>query len=388
MLKRGGNMKKAIYLIVIAMVLLAAALNIKEVFSILGWILSACVPVLAGLSIAFVLNVPLSFFEHKVFAFMDKSDKKFMPVLKKSICVILTILLVLAIIVLIGVVIIPALIDAIKNIIASAGEYAKVIPDWIEGLLKKLKVPEEIISEYSVDREVFIDNIVNFIRNKASNLISKTALFTVTLASKTFSILLSFVVAIYALACKERVKRFSNRLLDCFVKEKAAETIRTVASVAFKSFSGFISGQFLENLLLGVLCFIGMSIFNFPYAGAVSVLVAVAQLVPVVGGIVSAIASSLLMLTDSPLTALFFLIFIIIVQQIEGNLIYPKVVGDKVGLPGIAVISAVIIGGNLFGILGVLIGIPLVSTVYALLKMLMDDIEKKRKGDAHEDAAS
>ena len=169
-------MKKAIYLIVIAMVLLAAALNIKEVFSILGWILSACVPVLAGLSIAFVLNVPLSFFEHKVFAFMDKSDKKFMPVLKKSICVILTILLVLAIIALIGVVIIPALIDAIKNIIASAGEYAKVIPDWIEGLLKKLKVPEEIISEYSVDREVFIDNIVNFIRNKASNLISKTAL--------------------------------------------------------------------------------------------------------------------------------------------------------------------------------------------------------------------
>ena len=388
MLKRGGNMKKAIYLIVIAMVLLAAALNIKEVFSIIGWILSACVPVLAGLSIAFVLNVPLSFFEHKVFAFMDKSDKKFMPVLKKTICVILTILLVLAIIALIGIVIIPALIDAIKNIIASAGEYAKVIPDWIEGLLKKLKVPEEIISEYSVDREVFIDNIVNFIRNKASNLISKTALFTVTLASKALSVLLSFVVAIYALACKERVKRFSNRLLDCFVKEKAAKNIRTVGSVAFKSFSGFISGQFLENLLLGVLCFIGMSIFNFPYAGAVSVLVAVAQLVPVVGGIVSAIASALLMLTDSPLTALFFLIFIIIVQQIEGNLIYPKVVGDKVGLPGIAVISAVIIGGNLFGILGVLIGIPLVSTVYALLKMIMDDIENKRKGATHEDAAS
>lgn len=378
MRKLNDETRKYVFLIAFAMLLFTCAINIKHVIGIAGFLFSAASPVIAGLCIAFALNVPLTFFETKVFSFLDKSQKRFVHVLKKAVCIVLTLVFVFLIIALAVMVVVPAIIGAVKDIVKNMSEYSKTVPEWLLNAMEKLHFSDEFLEEYLIDRSTFINGVVEYLQGKAEFLIIKTASLTMQMVSSLFSLILSFVVAIYALVCKDKLKRFANRLLNCFASKSFAQKVRLVSQVAYNSFSRFIAGQAVENVILGVLCYVGMVIFGFPYAGVVAVITAVAQIVPIVGGIVSATAGALLMLTKSPLTALLFCIFIIIIQQIEGNLIYPKVVGKQVGLPGIAVLSTVIIGGNLFGILGILIGIPFVSTIYALIKIVMTEKEKKK----------
>lgn len=365
-------------LIFIAAVFFSLALNTSKVLAILGTVISAMMPVLAGLAVAFILNVPMSFLERKVFAFMDKSKFRAVRVAKKPICIALALIFVLLIIGLVLLIVLPELIEAIKSITSNFSSYAKTVPDWVVKTFKEFGLSEKTIEELQIDIATLFERMATYLKDTVLVLLSKTVSITTSIVSGVFSGALSLVVAIYALACKKRMLNFANRLLDNFASDTFAKRVRLTLSIANNSFSKFIAGQALENVLLGVMCYIGMTLFRFPYAAAVSVLVGVAQTIPIVGSIVSATVGTLLMLTDSPLTALFFLVFVVVIQQIEGNVIYPKVVGKKVGLPGIGVIFAVIVGGNLFGILGVLIGIPLTSTVYAIIKVLMDEAEKKR----------
>lgn len=377
MKKMDEKTKRNMWLIVFAMFLLLIVLNVQSVLGIAGFILKAASPVIVGLAMAFILNVPMTLFESKVFAFMDKSKKKFVRALKKPICLISALLVVALILTLVIALILPAIIDAIKELIKIISENASSLPGWLSKTVTKLHLPEDIINRYTLDREQFIDTMVEYIREKASSVVSTTATFTVSVISTVANLGLSFVVAIYMLTCKERVKSFLNRMLNSFTSENFADTTRKVFHVAYKSFSGFIEGQFTDSVILGMLCYIGMTVFGFEYAAVISAVVGVAQLIPVIGGIVSAIIGALFMLTVSPLKSLMFLIFLIAIQQLEGNIIYPRIVGKQVGMPGILVISAVIIGANTFGIVGVLVGIPLVSTIYALIKTAMDEREEK-----------
>lgn len=370
--------KRLLLVITFGMVLFVIALNIHSVFGMIGRVLSAAFPVILGLALSFMLNVPMRFFEEKVFAFMGKSKSKIVRSARRPLCVVLTVLLFLLLIALIFAVMIPNLVSAVGDIVANLSNYARRFPMWLTKLVTKLDIPEEIVSKYYFSREMLIDNVVEFFNTQSSQLISKTASITFSVASTVFSIFIALIVAIYMLACKERVYRFAQRLLKNFTSEKMMKNINRVGHVAYNSFYGFIVGQFSDSCVLGILCYIGMVIFGFPYAGVVAMIVGIAQMVPIIGGIISAVIGTLLMLTRSPLTALTFFVYLQVIQQIEGNLIYPRIVGDKVGLPGLLVVSGVIFLSNLFGIPGVLLGVPALSTAYALVKIIMDEKEKRK----------
>ena len=370
--------KRLLLVITFGMVLFVIALNIHSVFGMIGRVLSAAFPVILGLALSFMLNVPMRFFEEKVFAFMGKSKSKIVRSARRPLCVVLTVLLFLLLIALIFAVMIPNLVSAVGDIVANLSNYARRFPMWLTKLVTKLDIPEEIVSKYYFSREMLIDNVVEFFNTQSSQLISKTASITFSVASTVFSIFIALIVAIYMLACKERVYRFAQRLLKNFTSEKMMKTINRVGHVAYNSFYGFIVGQFSDSCVLGILCYIGMVIFGFPYAGVVAMIVGIAQMIPIIGGIISAVIGTLLMLTRSPLTALTFFVYLQVIQQIEGNLIYPRIVGDKVGLPGLLVVSGVIFLSNLFGIPGVLLGVPALSTAYALVRIIMDEKEKRK----------
>ena len=368
---------RILLIITFGMVLFVLALNFGSAMGFAGRLISASTPVLAGLALAFVLNIPMRFFEEKVFAPMGRSKKKLARGAVRPISLILTLILFLLLLALIFAVLIPNLIKAVGDIINNLNTYARRLPTWLTKLVTDFNIPEETVSKYYFSRESIIDAIVGYVNTQSAALLSKTASITISVASTVFDVFIAVIVAIYMLACKERVQKFVRRLLKNFTAPRLSERIEKVAHVAYNSFYGFIVGQFTDSLVLGMLCYVGMIIFGFPYAGVVAIVVAAAQMIPIIGGIISASVGTLLMLTQSPWTALTFFIYLIIIQQIEGNLIYPRIVGDKVGLPGILVVSSVIFLGNMFGILGVLIGIPAVSTLYAIVKIIMDGREKR-----------
>ena len=378
MKKMSKETKRAMWLIVFSMALFILSLNFEKALGIIKLVLSAAAPVIAGLALAFILNIPMSFFEHKLFAFMDKSKHKFVRSLKKVICLAVTLILVLGLIAVILTVILPTFTDAANSMIKTVANYVSDLPAKIDKLTKSLGLSQSTINKYLGGSDELLKNAVDYAKSEASNWVSKAMDITMSVVSGLSTTFFALVVSIYALLCKDRLAAFFKRMLDNFTTPAFTKKICEVADVAYKSFSGFIAGQFTDSILLGILCYIGMVLFGFPYAVVVSVVVALAQLVPIVGGIASAALGSLLMLTESPLKAVMFLIFIIVVQQLEGNFIYPRIVSNRIGVPGIIVISTVIIGGNLFGILGILVGIPLMSTLYALVKIEMSEREQKK----------
>ena len=195
---------------------------------------------------------------------------------------------------------------------------------------------------------------------------------TVSVASSVIggvvNFILAFTFSIYVVHQKERLGSQAKRLLYAYLPEARSDRIIEILSLSHKTFSNFITGQFTEAIILGALCFVGMSIFRFPYALMISVLVGFTALIPIVGAFIGTIVGALLIVTVSPIQALWFILFILVLQQIEGNLIYPRVVGTSVGLPGIWVLVAVTAGGSLYGIVGMLFSVPVSSVLYCLLR--------------------
>ena len=182
----------------------------------------------------------------------------------------------------------------------------------------------------------------------------------------------SVIIAVYILAQKERIGRFVRRCASAFLPRRVAGRVEGICSMAAETFSNFIGGQLADSSILGLLCFIGMSIFRFPYANVISVVIGVTSLVPLVGAFVGIVIGALLILTLDPIKALLFVVFVLCLQQVEGNLIYPKVVGKAVGLPGVIVLSAVLVGGNIAGVLGGLCAVPISAVLYNLLREAVD----------------
>ena len=179
---------------------------------------------------------------------------------------------------------------------------------------------------------------------------------------------LGLVVAVYVLAQKERIGRFTRRCIDAFLPKRASSAISRVASMASETFSSFVAGQLADSCILGILCYICMLIFRFPYPEVISVVIGVTSLVPMVGSFIGEVIGALLILIVSPLKALLFVIMVLAIQQVDGAFIYPRIVGKSVGLPGVAVFCAVIVGGNIAGVLGAVMGVPVCAVLYALLK--------------------
>ncbi len=370
------TIKKILFVVFLSTLIVWAVFNMSMVFGIVAKLFSFISPIIASLCIAFILNVLLRVLENKVFVFFNKAKHNFVKKIKRPLCIVLTYIFALGVISLLVLVIIPDLIDTIIFVVKSLPSFLKDTREWVVGIAANFGISENKIPTVNFDIRDTVNTLQNLLTNYSNTIVNGAANITSSVVGGLYDIVFSLIISVYILAQKERIGRFVKKVIDAFIPQKIAKTVYHISSHASESFSRFIGGQLTESVILGMLCYIGMLIFRFPNAAIISVLIAVSSLVPIVGAIAGVVIGALLILITNPIKALFFILFVLILQQIEGNVIYPKVVGKAVGLPSIMVVSAVLVGGNIGGILGVLLSVPLSALFFTILKEAIDNKNK------------
>lgn len=373
------NFKKILALVFFSSVIVCCVFNITNVFSFISTAFSYVSPIIAALCIAFVFNVLLNALEKKVFFFMDKSKRKFMFALKRTICLLLTYVIAFGIISLLVLFIIPDIVETILQVVKSLPTFLSDLREWSVDVSKNFGIEAESIPVLNLDTESLTNGLQSILASYSNSIVDGAVDVTSSVIGGIYDTVFSLVISVYILAQKERIGRFTKKLFDTYIPKKIGKRVYHVSALASDSFSKFIGGQLIEGLVIGILCYIGMRIFHLPNAATVSVLVGVTALVPIVGAITGVAIGFLLIVITDPLKAIIFVAFMLILQQIESNLIYPRIVGTVVGLPGVVVISAVLIGGNIGGIIGALISVPLSAVIFVLLKEGINNRKLKLK---------
>lgn len=368
------TVKKILLIILFGSCIFTAAQNYDRLFSFVRHILGIFSPVITALCIAFVLNVLLTALETKVFKFMGNSKKSFVRGAKRPLCLALTYLLAFGLIVLLIAFIIPDIADTFIYLAERLPSFMSEARVWIEEILEKFNLSQNLIPNIKIDWTAMANGIKDFCLSYSQTIFGSAVNLTTSFASGVYNTVFSIMISAYILACKERIGRFTVRFIDAFAPKKAAKAVYHISSTTYEYFSKFIGGQLTESVILGTLFYIGMTIFRLPNAAVISIFICVTSLVPIVGATVGVIVGFLLILITSPIKAILFILFFVVIQQIEGSLIYPRVVGKSVGLPGVIVVCAVLVGGNIGGILGALTSVPVSAVLYALVK---EAIEKR-----------
>ena len=362
------NIRKLRGLIVFTLVILVGLLRFDVVLDAVGFLLHILFPFLLGGAIAFVLSVPMNRIDQHLFGKAkvgSKLDKASAPLR-----LVITLVLVLAVLSLVVIVVLPEL----GSTIAMLG---KTLPEKVPALLKKIEAlfannPNLILYIEELESRLNWDEILNqmvtFFRIGANTMLDSTISVATGIVSGVGTFFIAFVFACYILLQQTFLRKQMTKLFFAYLKEKHAQEVLRICSLTYRTFSNFLTGQCMEAVILGLMFFIAMTIFRFPFAVLVGVLIAFTALIPIFGAFIGCFVGAFLILTVDPKQALFFVIMFLILQQLEGNLIYPKVVGGSIGLPAIWVLAAVSLGGSLFGVVGMLVFIPIVSVLYTLLK--------------------
>lgn len=362
------NMKNCMYLILFAVVLYVGLQNLDVILDFLMKIVGLFFPFILGGGIAFVLHVPMKFIERNVFSRGKWKDTKFVKKIARPVSLILAILIAALVIFIVGQVVIPELGRTFMGLGRNIEVGLTRLTGWIDENFKQDSVIVEWANSLEIQPQKMLDSIIAGLQNGVNNILSSTVSVTMGIVNTAMNLGIGFVFACYTLLQKEKLMIQTKKVFYAMFPKKAVEYILHVCSLANSNFSGFVTGQCIEAVILGTMFFVTMTIFRFPYAMLVGVLIAFTALIPVFGAFVGCAISFLLILLVSPMKALLFLIMFFVLQQIEGNLIYPHVMGGSVGLPSVWVLMAVTIGGSLLGVVGMLIFIPLVSVIYALFK--------------------
>ena len=361
------DIKKNIILIITYIALIIFVLvNFEKILSILGYIINIFSPFIFGAIVAFVLNVLVNFIERKLFG---KVKKKTWLKIKRPLSIAISVVLVIFIIVFIMNLLIPQL----KNSVSLFTDSLPTYKEDIINIMNKFNLEETTIKKVSDYLDNFGKVITDYIKGNSKDVITVTTEVATSLIAIIIKAVIAIVFAIYIIAQKETLKRQFNKLMSAYLKPRTVNRINKYASMANTTFSNFVTGQCLEALIFGSLCFLGMLILRLPYATTIAVLLGFTALIPVFGAFIGTFLGAFLILMISPIKAIIFVVFILVLQQIEGNLIYPKVVGKSVGLPGIWVLLSVTIGASVGGILGMLIATPLCSLLYILLRQAVND---------------
>ena len=360
------NVRTILLIIAFAVVLYTAAQNLASVYGAVKTVWNVFGVVITGLAMAFVLNVPLKLFEDRVFYGMSEDRRPLVRRLRRAVSLVCALVVSLGVIVILIAVVLPQLTQTVTEVAARLPEYISAVVNWINEVLAKFDIEIEALKEFTVDWEKVFKDLSTYL--KEGNVINTATDVGTAAASTVMNTFLGLVVAVYVLAQKERIGRFTRRCIDAFLPKRASSAISRVASMASETFSSFVAGQLADSCILGILCYICMLIFRFPYPEVISVVIGVTSLVPMVGSFIGEVIGALLILIVSPLKALLFVIMVLAIQQVDGAFIYPRIVGKSVGLPGVAVFCAVIVGGNIAGVLGAVMGVPVCAVLYALLK--------------------
>ena len=339
----------------------------KTLTNAVGVAVGAASPLIVGAVIAYVANILMSFYERH---FFPRSKKAALAKLRRPACMALAFLTAVAAIVWMLTTVLPELGKCVEMLISSLPGALNKAYAWLD---EKYQVGT-LLAEMNLslpgadfDWKAAITNTVSFVMTGVGGAAKVAVTAVSSVASTVVTMFLAIVFAIYLLAGKENLGGQFVRVSRTYLGEKTTSRILYVLKVLDDSFHSFIVGQCTEALILGALCFIGMMIFGFSNALTISIMVGFTALIPIAGAYIAAVVGAFMLFVESPLSALLFLIFLVVLQQIEGNLIFPRVVGESIGLPGVWVLAAVTVGGGVMGIPGMLIGVPLASAVYRLV---------------------
>ena len=346
--------------------------NINVVANAVSWCIGLVMPLLIGVVIAVILNVPMRFLESHIWA---KTKKPILQKLRRPVCFLLALVIIIGILVGVVWLVIPELIGALTVVIQGAVTVINELNSMSEAELAELPLGNILLN---IDWAGLLASVQNWLKTEGGTIVN-TAFGTVTsLIGGVFDFFISFVFAIYILFSKDKLKKQACRLIRVWLPKGLGEWLTHAAAVANVNFRNFISGQSLEAAILGFLCMLGMLILRIPYAPMVGALVGVTALIPVVGAFIGIIVGAFMILTVDPIKAVIFVVFLLVLQQLEGNIIYPKVMGSRVNLPGMWILAAVTVGGGIGGAIGMLLSVPIASTAYVLFKEATELRERKQ----------
>ena len=378
------NVRTILLIIAFAVLLYTAAQNLASVYGAVRTVWRVFGVVITGLAMAFVLNVPLKLFENRVFYGMSEDRRPLVRKLRRPVSLVFALVVSLGLIGILIAVVLPQLTATVAEVAARLPEYISSAVNWLNDFLAGFGIEIESLKNFTVDWEKAFSELTTYLKEGSANVDGSSVVDTVTgvgtsVVSTVMNTFLGLVVAVYILAQKERIGRFTRRCIDAFLPQKAASGLARIASMASETFSNFVAGQLADSCILGILCYICMRIFRFPYPEVISVVIGVTSLVPMVGSFIGEVIGALLILIVSPLKALLFVVMVLAIQQVDGAFIYPRIVGRSVGLPGVAVFCAVIVGGNVAGVIGAMIGVPVCALIYALLREAVDARLRRRE---------
>ena len=363
-------------LIVFTLLLLVGLWRFDVVWSACRFLLGVFSPLFVGCAIAFVLSVPMIRIQKRLFANTGNNAKA--EKLAKPLSLVLALLLVTAVLGLVVAVVLPELGNTIATLSLTLPQKVPVLFGKLENLFMNNPQLVQYIEalESTLNWEEIFDQLMHFFRFGANTMLDSTISAAKGIVSGIGTFVIAFTFACYILLQYETLGRQCRKLLYAFLKQKHADEVVRICSLSYRIFTSFLTGQCLEAVILGLMFFIAMTVFRFPFALLVGVLIAFTALIPIFGAFIGCGVGAFLILTVDPRQALAFIIMFLILQQLEGNLIYPKVVGGSIGLPSIWVLAAVSVGGSLLGIIGMLVFIPIVSVLYTLLK---ESVNKRLK---------
>lgn len=364
------NLRKIRGLILFTAVVILALMKFDMLCEAVVFLIGIIKPFILGGMIAFVINIPMRFFETRLF-------KRIRIKGKRALSLVLAFLAVILVITLVAVTVIPQLAATIR-------ELTNKIPVFWNDIIKQLEIifaanPTLLeslshIETLEIDWKNIFNTVWGFLQNGMGNMLTSTFSVASSIVSSTVSFFIALVFSVYVLVQKEKLGSQFKRTLKAYASPRIYENTLKVCSLLNQNFSNFITGQCTEAVILGLMFIVSMTVFRFDYAVMIGVLIAFTALIPIVGAFIGCFIGAFLMMVDDPVKAFWFVVLFIVLQQIEGNLIYPHVVGNSVGLPSIWVLAAVTIGGSLMGIFGMLIFIPLLSTAYMLLR---EDVNRR-----------
>ena len=364
------NDKTPFLVVAFGIVLYLGLSNIQLMIKVISYVSSVAFPFILGSCLAFIINVPMSFFERKVFSTVKKG-KRALSIVSAIACIIGVILFVLGLI-------IPELVDTLYKLSNSIPGFARQIQDVLNQMTKNNPAIHKYIEQMEIDWNKVSGELMNYLQTWATGLLNSTVSVISGAVQAVISFALGLVFALNALLKKEILANQIKKLLFAILPVRIVENMIKVGRLSVQTFSNFLSGQCMEAVILGMLIFISMQLFGIPYAILIAVFIGVTSLIPIVGGFIGCWVGVFLILMVDWKQAIIFIVVFVVIQEIEGNLIYPHVVGNSVGLPAIWVLVAVTVGGNISGVVGMIFSIPICSVLYQLLAQFVNKQIRKR----------